>query len=254
MNNQATLSAMRKLSLSGMAQYFETHLQLPLDQHPTADQLLAQLVQAETSYRQHRRMVSAVRSARFRYQAAVEEIDYLPGRNLDRNQVQRLADLSFIGRAENVLITGATGCGKSFVASALGYQACHMGLRVAYFSLPKLLQKLHLAQADGSYVKELARLERHHLLILDDWGLQALSLHERLALLQLIEDRHGRSSTIITSQLPVTGWHDYIADPTLADALLDRLVHHAHRIELKGESMRKRQVPTGPKGKENVGA
>lgn len=223
-----------------MAQHFESLLRLPLDQHPTADQVVAQLTESEQAYRQHRKTVRAVREARFRYQAAVEEIAYLPGRNLDKNQVLRLADLSFIERAENILITGATGCGKSFIATALGYQACHMGLRVAYFSLPKLFQKLHLAQADGSYIKELARLEKQHLLILDDWGLQALSLAERLVLMQLVEDRHGRGSTIITSQLPVSAWYDYLADATLADALLDRLVHQAHRLELKGESMRKR--------------
>lgn len=233
-----------------MAQCFETMIRLPLDQHPTADQLVAQLTESEQAYRQHRRTVSALRQAHFRYQAALEEIDYLPGRNLDKNQVLRLGDLSFIQRSENILITGATGCGKSFIASALGHQACHMGLRVAYFSLPKLFQKLHLAQADGSYVKELARLERQHLLILDDWGLQSLSLHERLMLMQLIEDRHGRASTIITSQLPVTAWYDYIADPTLANAMLDRVLHHTHRIELKGESMRKRTLPGETKGGE----
>ena len=245
MNNQAPaaadrLSAMRKLGLWGMAQHFESLIRLPLDQHPTADQVVAQLMESEQAHRQHRKTQRSVREARFRYQAAVEEIAYLPTRNLDKNQVLRLADLSFIERGENILITGATGCGKSFLASALGHQACHQGLRVAYSSLSKLFQKLHLAQADGSYLKEMARLEKQHLLILDDWGLQALSLSERLVLLQLIEDRHGRGSTIITSQLPVSAWHDYLADATLADALLDRLVHQSHRIELKGESMRKR--------------
>lgn len=231
---------MRKLSLWGMAQHFESLVRLPLDHQPTTDLVVAQLVQAEEAHRQHRRTQRSVRDARFRYQAAIEEITYQPSRNLDKNQVLRLADLSFIERGENVLITGATGCGKSFLASALGHQACQRGLRVAYFSLPKLFQRLHLAQADGTYVKEMARLEKQHLLILDDWGLQALNLAERLALMQLIEDRHGRGSTIITSQLPVNAWHDYLADATLADALLDRLVHQAHRIELKGESLRKR--------------
>ena len=240
MNNQATLTAMRKLSLWGMAQHFESLLRLPLDQHPTTDMVVAQLIQAEETSRQHRKTQRAIREARFRYQAAIEEIHYLPDRNLDKNQLLRLADLSFVNRAENILITGATGCGKSFLASAFGYQACQMGLRVAYFSLPKLFQKLHLAQGDGSYLKEMTKLEKQQLLILDDWGLQSLSLAERLTLMQIMEDRHGRSSTIITSQLPVSAWHDYLADATLADALLDRLVHQAHRIELKGESMRKR--------------
>ncbi|MBE8970606.1 ATP-binding protein, partial [Nostocales cyanobacterium LEGE 12452] len=150
------------------------------------------------------------------------------------------ADASFITRSENVLISGATGCGKSFIATALGYQACQMGLRVAYFSLPKLLQKLHLAKADGSYAKELARLERMHLLILDDWGLQPLDNHAKLAIMQLIEDRHAKASTIITSQLPINKWYEYLAEPTLGDAIMDRILQHANRIELKGQSMRVR--------------
>jgi len=129
MNNQASLSAMRKLGLWGMAQHFESLIRLPLDQHPTADQVVAQLIESEQAHRQHRKTQRSVREARFRYQAAVEEISYLPTRNLDKNQVLRLADLSFIERGENILITGATGCGKSFLASALGHQACHQGLR-----------------------------------------------------------------------------------------------------------------------------
>ena len=262
MNNQAPaaadrLSVMRKLGLWGMAQHSESLIRLPLDQHPTADQMVAQLIESEQAHRQHRKTQRLVREAerspaRFRDQAAVEEIAYLPTRNLDKSQVLRLADLSFIERGENILITGATGCGKSFLASALGHQACHRGLRVAYFSLSKLFQKLHLAQADGSYLKEMARLEKQHLLISDDWGLQALSLSERLVLLQLIEDRHGRGSTIITSQLPVSAWHDYPGDATLADALLDRLVHQSHRIELKRESMRKRTASANQKGEEKL--
>lgn len=170
MNNQATLDLMRQLSLSGMAQAFETIISLPMDKQLTSDQLIAHLIHAENEHRQHRKMQSAIKQAKFRYQAAVEEIEYLPERNLDKNLILRLADTSFITRAENILITGATGCGKSFIATALGYQACQMGLRVGYFSLPKLLQKLHIAKADGSYAKELAKLERMQLLILDDWG------------------------------------------------------------------------------------
>ena len=170
MNNQATLDQMRQLSLTGMAQAFETIITLPLDKQMTTDQLVAHLIHAEHEHRQHRKMQSSIKQAKFRYQAAIEEIEYLPERNLDKNMMLRLADTSFIERCENVLITGATGCGKSFIATALGYQACQLGLKVGYFSLPKLLQKLHLAKADGSYAKELARLERINLLILDDWG------------------------------------------------------------------------------------
>ncbi len=241
MNNQATLDLMRQLSLSGMAQAFETIISLPMDKQLTSDQLIAHLIHAENEHRQHRKMQSAIKQAKFRYQAAVEEIEYLPERNLDKNLILRLADTSFIARAENILITGATGCGKSFIATALGYQACQMGLRVGYFSLPKLLQKLHIAKADGSYAKELAKMERMQLLILDDWGLQPLDHHAKMAIMQLIEDRHGKNATVITSQLPINKWYDYLDEPTLADAILDRLLQHANRIELKGQSMRIRK-------------
>ena len=241
MNNQETITQMRQLSLTGMAQAFETVVSLPVDKQLTTDQLVAHLIHAEYEHRQHRKMKSSIKYAKFRYQAVVEEIEYLPERNLDKNLILRLADTSFISRNENVLISGATGCGKSFIATALGYQACQMGLRVAYYSLPKLLQKLHLAKADGSYPKELARLEKIPLLILDDWGLQPLDHHAKMAILQLVEDRHGKSSTIITSQLPINKWYDYLDEPTLADAILDRIFQQANRIELKGQSMRIRK-------------
>eukprot|EP01036_Dinobryon_divergens_P034521 gene34521-44617_t len=203
-----------------------------LDKHPPTDQLLAQLVDAEMLHRQHQKTVASIRAAKFRYQAIIEEIQYLPERNLDKNLMLRLADTAFIKRAENVFITGATGCGKSYIASALGLQACQMGLKVGYFSMTKLLQRFNLAKADNSISKELARIEKMHLIILDDWGLQALDNPMKITLLQMIEDRHGRASTIITSQLPVAQWFDFIAEPTLADAILDRLMQHVHRIEL----------------------
>ena len=239
MNNQATLDRLRELKLRGMHQAFEALLRLPLHQQPPADQLLAQLTEAE--HRQHRRTQIAIRAARFRYQASLEELHYGSSRNLDKTLVLRLADCRFIDRAENILLTGATGCGKSYVASALGYQACELGYRVAYHNLLRLMQRLQMAKADGSYQREMSRLERQHLLILDDWGLQPLDQNGRLALLQIMEDRHGKAATIITSPLPVGSWHEYIGDVTLADAILDRLTHKAHRLELKGESMRRKQ-------------
>jgi DNA replication protein DnaC len=242
MNNQATAERMRKLHLLGMAQTFEAFLQLPIHQQPSAEQLLAQLLDSEYEYRNHRKTELSIRKARFRYQASIEEVHCSATRNLEPGQWIRLADGSFISRNENVFITGATGCGKSFLASALGYQACRLGYRVAYFNLHKLLLKLHLARADGSYTKELEKIEKQHLLIIDDWGLQPLDQPARLALLQIMEDRHGKASTIITSQLPVKEWYEYIGDPTLADAILDRLLHQVHRIELKGESLRKKAV------------
>jgi len=152
-----------------------------------------------------------------------------------------LIDGSYIDRGENIIITGATGCGKSFVASALGHQACTQGKKVAYFSLPKLLSKIKVDKIDGSFRKEMQRIENKNLLILDDWGLYPLDTASRLALLQIIEDRHGRYSTIITSQLPVNTWHQYINEDTIADAILDRIIYQAIRIDLKGESMRKKK-------------
>ena len=241
MNNQATLDRLRDLKLTGMFQAFEALLQLPVHQQPPADELLAQLTDAEHEYRQQRKTQMAIRAARFRYTASLEELHYGDGRNLDKTAILRLADCRFIDRSENIFLTGATGCGKSYIASALGYQACQLGYRVGYHNLIKLLQRLQLAKADGSYQKEMSRLERLNLLILDDWGLQPLDQHAQLALLQIMEDRHGKSATIITSQLPVNKWHDYIGEPTLADAILDRITHKAHRLDLKGESMRRKQ-------------
>jgi DNA replication protein DnaC len=241
MNTNETLAQMRSLNLAGMLQAYQSVLNLPLNQQPTADMLIAQLIEAESLERSHRKMMSTIRAAKFRYQAAIEEIDFIAQRNLDKNTILRLIDTSFIKRSENILITGATGSGKSYIASALGFRACQMGHKVAYFSMTKLLQRLQLAKADGSYIKELVKIEKTQLLILDDWGLQPLDTQTKLTLLQIIEDRHGKAATVITSQLPVAQWFDYIAEPTLADAIMDRILQQAHRIELKGESMRKRK-------------
>jgi DNA replication protein DnaC len=184
-------------------------------------------------------MLSAIKNARFRYQASLNDVIYSDQRNITREIITSLADCSFVDRGENIIITGATGCGKSYLASAMGYQACTKGKRVAYFSLPKLLSKLKSDKLDGSFRKEMDRIENKNLLILDDWGLTPLDTAARLALLQIIEDRHSRYSTIITSQLPISAWHQYINENTVADAILDRIIHQAHRIELKGESLRK---------------
>jgi DNA replication protein DnaC len=239
MNTEQTIKKMRVLKLVGMADAYQTIRELPLDKQPVLDQVIAQIIEAEELDRLHRKTLSAIKQARFRYQSTIEEITTTEDRNLSKNLLYKLADTSFIRRSENVIITGATGCGKSFIATALGYQACQMGCRVAYYSLPKLLQRLHLAKADGSYIKELSKLEKYQLLILDDWGIQPLDANARLAIMQIIEDRHGKAATIITAQMPVTKWHEYIADPALADAILDRVLSQAHRIELKGNSMRK---------------
>ena len=237
MNNN--LQTLRKLKLSGMANHLEACLAMPQHQRPDADVLLAQLIEAEDLYRNQRRTNLAIKNARFRYQANIQNITCSTERNLSKEQVNYYLDNSYIDRAENIIITGATGCGKSYLASALGHNACTMGKKVAYHSLPKLLQKLKSDKFDGSFRKELEKLENKHLLILDDWGITPLEMAARLALLQIIEDRQGKYSTIITAQIPVSSWHEYINESTIADAILDRIIHQAHRIELKGESLRK---------------
>ena len=230
---------MRSLRLIGMADRYNAIMETPIHQRPDAVVILAQLVEAEELYRNNRRMLSAIKNARFRYQASLNDVIYSDQRNITREIITSLADCSFVDRGENIIITGATGCGKSYLASAMGYQACTKGKKVAYFSLPKLLSKLKSDKLDGSFRKEMDRIENKNLLILDDWGLTPLDTAARLALLQIIEDRHSRYSTIITSQLPISAWHQYINENTVADAILDRIIHQAHRIELKGESLRK---------------
>lgn len=240
MNN--TLQSMRNLRLTGMADRYEAIFSLPSHQRPQTEVLLAQLLEAEDLYRIHRKSTLAIKNARFRYQSSVQELNFSSSRNLDKDAIIALSDCSFIERGENVLITGATGCGKSFLASALGHQACLLGKKVAYFSLPKLLSKIKTDKIDGSFRKEIERIESKQLLILDDWGLTPLDTQAKLALLQIIEDRHNKYSTIITSQLPVNQWHQYIDDNTIADAILDRIIHQAVRINLEGESLRKLRI------------
>ena len=206
----------------------------------TQDEFINMLVQAEWDERENKTITRNLRLARFRYEASVEEINFAAQRGLDKTQFLRLADMGFIDRKENVLITGATGVGKSFLSSALGHQACQSGYKTLYFNTQKLFSKLKILKADGSYNRELSRIEKYDLLILDDFGLASLDGVSRMALLEIIEDRHGRKSTIISSQLPVAKWYEIIGDNTIADAILDRMVHTAHRIELKGASLRKK--------------
>ncbi len=239
--NTDTLDKLRKLKFYGMFHAFKSSLESGKTNDYTPDELLAHLVDAEWDDRNNRRVERQILSARFRYKALVENIHYHADRSIDRNQIMRLAECSFIDRNENLLITGSTGIGKSYVASAIGHQACIMGYRVMYASTPKLFAKLKMAKADGSYIKEITRIERQQLLILDDFGIQPFDAQSRAALMEIIEDRHGKTSLIITSQLPVSKWHEVIGEKTIADAILDRIVHDAHRVELKGESMRRKR-------------
>jgi DNA replication protein DnaC len=230
---------MTQMKLYGMLQSYHTVLEKNQHHNLTNEELLNVLVQAEWEERETRKINRNLKNARFRYQASIEEIDFTKSRNLDKTHTLRLADCSFIKRKEDVLITGPTGVGKSFLVSALGHQACHNGYRVQYYNCHKLFARLKMAKADGSYVKEISKIEKQDLLILDDFGLQPLDNYNRNTLMEIIEDRHGTHSTIVSSQLPVSNWYEVIGESTIADAILDRLVHKAHRLELNGESMRK---------------
>lgn len=244
--NATTLEKMKAMKLFGMHRAFKTDLESGRADTYTPDEITAHLIEAEWDERQNRSIEQKIKNARFRYKALLEDVYYHPERNLEKNQLLRYADCSFLDKAESMLITGPTGSGKSYLASALGHHGCSMGYRVVYYSLPKLLSKLKMSKADGSYLKEVAKIERQHLLILDDFGLQPFDSPGRAALMELIEDRHGKGSLIITSQLPVSKWYEVIGEKTIADAILDRIVHSAHRIELKGESLRKKRSVLNP--------
>lgn len=240
--NPETLEKMRKMNFFGMYRAFKTNLESGKQETYTPDEIIAHLIEAEWDDRQNRAIERSVKNARFRYKAAVEDVLYHAERNIEKNQIMRFMECSFINKHENIFITGSTGIGKSYLASALGHHACSMGYKVLYHSVPKLFSKLKMAKADGSYIKEIAKIERQNLLILDDFGIQPFDAQSRAALLEIIEDRHGKSSLIVTSQVPINKWHDVIGEKTVADAILDRIVHEAHRLELKGESLRKKSA------------
>jgi len=239
--NEVTLTKMKQMKLYGMHGAFRTAIETGKTNDYTMDQFVSMLTDAEWDDKNNRKIARLIKNARFRYKSSIENIVYDETRNIDRNLILRLAECDFIDKTENILITGSTGVGKSYLATALGYQACINGYKVMYHNTTKLFSKLKIAKADGSYLKELAKIERHHLVILDDFGLQPLDSQNRIALLEIIEDRHNKGTLMVTSQVPVKSWYEIIEEKTIADAILDRLIHQSHRIELSGESMRKKR-------------
>ncbi len=244
MLNHPTLEKLHTLRLVGMAGAFAEQLDDPDIASLTFEERLALLVDREATERESRRMRTRLKKARLRQSASPEDIDYRTARGLDKALMKQLAECRWLRERLNVMLCGPTGVGKTFIACALAHKACREGFTVQYLRLPRLFSDLVLAKADGTYPKLLARLARTDLLVLDDWGMNKLNDAQARDLLEVLEDRYDVRSTLVTSQLPVRNWHDAIGDPTFADAILDRLVHNAYRIELKGDSMRKKRRPS----------
>ena len=236
----ATLDAMKAMRLEGMANAYEANLNLPVNEQMDSHELIAQLIDAEQQQRSFRRMKLFIRLSKLRYSATVQDIDCSTKRNLSKTQLATISDTSLLDRAENILITGATGCGKSYLACALGNNACVHGFRTLYFNMNRLTEQIALAKTDGTLIKWLDKMKKAKLIILDDFGLQPITHSVKLILLQILEDRYEATSTLICSQLPIAKWHEYFDEPTIADAILDRIIPKAHRIILKGKSLRKR--------------
>lgn len=235
----ASLEIMKTLKLQGMADAYEAALGLPVNQQLGAHEMLANLIDAERQHRWHKRMKMFLRLSKLRYQSTIQDIDCSENRNLSKENLMLLADCAYIDRGENILITGATGCGKSYLSCALGNNACVKGYRTLYFNMNRFTEQIGLAKTDGTLIKWLNKIQKAQLIILDDFGLQPITHSVKLIILQILEDRYERASTLICSQLPVGKWHDYFDEPTLADAILDRIIPKAHRVELKGKSLRK---------------
>ena len=239
MNNEQTLEKMRQMRMAAMAQLHGQQAKDGQYGQLTHDEYLALLVEHEWQDRQNKKIQRLVQQANFRQKASVAEVGFDASRNLDKNAFHRIATLDFVKKCENLIITGASGVGKSYLAQAIGMQACLYEHKVFYANTARLLNRLKLAKVDGTYLKETKKLNKVTLLVLDDFGLQALDNFTRDILLDIIDERFNNTSTIVASQIPVSAWYDIIGEATVADAILDRIVNSSHRIDLKGESLRK---------------
>jgi DNA replication protein DnaC len=242
MLNHPTLEKLQTLRFTGMYKALVEQMKLADIESLSFDERLGLLVEREMTEREDRRLQTRLRQAKLKHNAAIEDIDYRSPRGLNKGLMLQLGSCQWIREGLNLIINGPTGVGKTWIACALAHKACREGFTAQYLRLPRLFEELHLAHGDGRFPKLMATFAKTDLLILDDWGLATLTAQQRRDLLELLDDRHGHRSTLVTSQIPLDHWHEIIGDPTLADAILDRLVHNAYRIPLKGESMRKRQA------------
>ena len=240
MLTEATLEKLKALKLDGMAKGLEDQLKTQDVDSLSFYERLGLLIDREETVRANKRLSTRLKQAKLRESAMVEDIDYRSRRGLDKSVVLALASCKWIRDARNLIITGPTGIGKTYLACAFAHQACREGLRVSYHRLPRLLGELELGRGDGRYRKLLAALSKDSLIVLDDWGISALSARQLRDLLEILDDRYGTRATLITSQLPTDKWHAYLNEPTLADAILDRVIHNAYKLELEGDSLRKR--------------
>ena len=239
MLNEQTIEKLYAMKLNGMAEAFNEQLQQPDLSNLSFQERFALLVDQQWTWKEDRRMKRLLSQAKLKINACIEDIDFRAPRGLKKSMILQLAPCDWLRQAHNVIITGPTGVGKTYLACALANRACRMGFSAFYIRIPKLFQDLAMAKADGSYPKIMKKLTKSKVLLLDDLGLSPMSAQERRDLLEVIEDRHGLTSTIVAAQLPIEHWHENIRDPTIADAILDRLVHNAYKINLKGESIRK---------------
>ena len=238
LNNQ-TVNQLHEMKLNGMVAAYEEQRQQPQTADICFDERFGMLVDRQWQWREERALKTRLRVAKFKIQACMEDIDYRTTRGLKRAVVEPLRSGEWLNYHQNIILTGSTGTGKSFLACAIGQNACRTGYRVRYFVAAKLFRMLRNSHADGSYMRLTDRLVKMDLLIIDDWGMETLKAADYRDFLEILDDRQGKGSTLLTSQFPINLWHDTIGNPTVADAILDRLIHNAHKLELKGESMRK---------------